>query len=544
MPFKKQLGHPFDETERFESYLIDPLGTEFRPWDLYKVNVSFEGHEYTEDCAVHYYSYWQIHQLYAIRTNNSLRVLLNLQDPEIQQQVWHRKIPIDKMHWMKIPARRQVARGDFLGVNRWLDGLSMYVQRRLREKHITFHYEAVEEGHRRVLTGEPLRSYQKRCKQHAQTVVQLCQFSLDELYSFLKVLASLFFDYQDAGRTRLAEELSEDIWHLVELISFLEDKTFEEISRKVGRLSGHRKNALDVIFPNEIEDAKEDTLRTLDHRSQKYNQEMTRQEYHLDKADLEAFIAFLEQHDLSVFFQTITGLNRDWFKHTAFSANNLLIHLRNLSILVESVVKEIGRNSKCSAMRQEFLNAPKYGNDDDFADNWAKRFLLGMNETINQFKDAWGYTWTMDGSTATGYTMMGLAAGASPDGRLACTSLADGSLSPMAGTDSKGPTAVLNSAAKLPFLHTELFNQRFMPTFLEGANKELFAAYLKTWYEKGTIPHIQFNVVDSEELRDAKVKPEDHSELIVRVAGYSAHFVDLPDHSQDSIIERTVQAIT
>ncbi len=195
-------------------------------------------------------------------------------------------------------------------------------------------------------------------------------------------------------------------------------------------------------------------------------------------------------------------------------------------------------------MRQDFINAPKYGNDDDYADEWAKRFLVGMNETVSQFKDAWGYNWTMDGSTATGYTMMGLAAGASPDGRLACTSLADGSLSPMSGTDRNGPTAVLNSAGKLPFLHTELFNQRFMPTFLEGTNKELFTAYLKTWHSKGTIPHIQFNVVDSAELRDAQVKPEDHSELIVRVAGYSAHFVDLPNHTQDSIIERTEQAFT
>lgn len=194
-------------------------------------------------------------------------------------------------------------------------------------------------------------------------------------------------------------------------------------------------------------------------------------------------------------------------------------------------------------MRQDFLNAPKYGNDDDFADDRAVRFLAGMNETVGMFKDAWGYSWTMDGSTATGYTMMGLATGASPDGRLACTSLADGSLSPMAGTDTNGPTAVLNSAAKIPFMHTELFNQRFMPSFLEGANKELFAAYLKTWHAKGTIPHIQFNVVSSEELREAQVKPEEHAELIVRVAGYSAHFVDLPNHTQDSIIERTEQAL-
>ena len=58
------------------------------------------------------------------------------------------------------------------------------------------------------------------------------------------------------------------------------------------------------------------------------------------------------------------------------------------------------------------------------------------------------------------------------------------------------------------------------------------------------IPHIQFNVTGSEELREAKVKPEDHSDLIVRVAGYSAHFIDLTDHTQDSIIARTEQALS
>jgi formate C-acetyltransferase len=213
--------------------------------------------------------------------------------------------------------------------------------------------------------------------------------------------------------------------------------------------------------------------------------------------------------------------------------------------IMEELVQALDANwSGYDAMRQDFLNAPKYGNDDDFADDWAVRFLIGLDEAVGTVKDAWGYPFTLDGSTATGYTMMGLAAGASPDGRLACSSLADGSLSPMAGTDSEGPTAVLNSAAKMPYLHTELFNQRFMPTILERENKELFAAYLKTWHAKGTIPHIQFNVVSSEVLREAQVQPEKHSDLIVRVAGYSAHFIDLPDHSQDSIIERTEQALT
>ena len=81
-----------------------------------------------------------------------------------------------------------------------------------------------------------------------------------------------------------------------------------------------------------------------------------------------------------------------------------------------------------------------------------------------------------------------------------------------------------------------------MHQFLEGSNRDIFASYLGVWYEKD-IPHIQFNVVSSQELREAKVKPEAHSDLIVRVAGYSAHFIDLAESTQDSIIARTEQAL-
>ena len=83
-----------------------------------------------------------------------------------------------------------------------------------------------------------------------------------------------------------------------------------------------------------------------------------------------------------------------------------------------------------------------------------------------------------------------------------------------------------------------------MPQFMEGDNKKLFAEYLKEWYHKSTIPHIQFNVVSSDQLRDAQCNPEKHAELIVRVAGYSAHFVDLPLPTQESIINRTEQSFS
>ena len=195
------------------------------------------------------------------------------------------------------------------------------------------------------------------------------------------------------------------------------------------------------------------------------------------------------------------------------------------------------------AMRREFLNAPKYGNDDDYADDWAVKAVTRFEATLGKFRDAWGYPFISDGGTAAGYQTVGMACGATPDGRPAMSHLADGSRSPMAGADKNGPTATLNSAAKLPFLHSDLLNQRFMPAFITGKNRKLFANYLRVWFEKGTIPHIQFNVVDSAILRKAQERPEEYPNLQVRVAGYSAFWVDLPKGTQDSIIQRSEHSL-
>lgn len=194
-------------------------------------------------------------------------------------------------------------------------------------------------------------------------------------------------------------------------------------------------------------------------------------------------------------------------------------------------------------MRQDFLSAPKYGNDDDYADEWAVRTLTRVHDTVSQVKDAWGWPVTIDGSTAAAFQSTGLMCGATPDGRRSGTPLADGTISPMAGADKNGPTAVLNSVGKIPYMHSQLLNQKFMPQFLEGENKKLFAQYLREWYEKGTIPHVQFNVADSRVLRDAQEHPEKYTNLQVRVAGYSAFWIDLSRETQDSIIARTEQCL-
>ncbi len=193
--------------------------------------------------------------------------------------------------------------------------------------------------------------------------------------------------------------------------------------------------------------------------------------------------------------------------------------------------------------RQECINkVPKYGNDDDYVDMIARDVFHKSQEEVQKNCDIYGSPLFLEGSIAGAYWLWGRKTAATPDGRKAKDTLADGSGSPMAGRDKSGPTAVLNSVGKLsPPPWATLTNQRFMPQFLEGENKMIFAQYLKTFFDLG-IWHIQFNVVDDSTLLDAQEHPENYDDLIVRVAGFSAYFVDLSKFNQDQIIARTAQS--
>jgi pyruvate formate-lyase/glycerol dehydratase family glycyl radical enzyme len=191
-------------------------------------------------------------------------------------------------------------------------------------------------------------------------------------------------------------------------------------------------------------------------------------------------------------------------------------------------------------LRQKFLKAPKFGNDDDYADLIMREVTHRSEEEVEKSIDYYGCPCSFDGSIAGGYYPWGRKTGATPDGRRAKESLSDGVMSPMAGRDYKGPTAVIKSMSKITPTWSYLANQKFMPQFLEGENKKLFADYLRTWADLGNW-HIQFNVVDKETLLDAQARPEKYQSLVVRVAGYSAYFVDLTKGLQDDIIARTSQ---
>jgi pyruvate-formate lyase len=197
------------------------------------------------------------------------------------------------------------------------------------------------------------------------------------------------------------------------------------------------------------------------------------------------------------------------------------------------------------AIRQACLNAPKFGNDDEYADAVACEVHRLGEEAMETVKDRYGFANRGDGSAVSATYGLAIDTPATPDGRMNGEPFADSTLAPAPGRDKKGPTAVLNSCARIKAVETynHLLNQKFLPKFLEGDLKPAFISYLKTWKELG-IPHIQFNVVDKKTLVAAQEYPAKYAELIVRVAGFSAYFVDLSRGLQDHIIARKEQGLT
>jgi formate C-acetyltransferase len=195
-------------------------------------------------------------------------------------------------------------------------------------------------------------------------------------------------------------------------------------------------------------------------------------------------------------------------------------------------------------LRQMFLNAPKFGNDDDYVDLVARDVYLRTTQTFRSFKNIWGGPFLEDGTGgATYYNYSGLT-GATPDGRKDRDLFNDGTISPVTGTDKKGPTAVLKSVGKIDHerTFTNLLNQKFLPLYLSDEYKDAFAAYMRSFVNLG-IHHIQFNVVDRQILEDAMEHPENYGDLVVRVAGFSAYFTDLDEEVQEQIIARTEQVL-
>ena len=215
--------------------------------------------------------------------------------------------------------------------------------------------------------------------------------------------------------------------------------------------------------------------------------------------------------------------------------------------LVATVYNQVtgtsSENQKYRRIKELIDEVPKFGNDIPEVDAFARDVAYTYTKPLEKHKNPRGGMYQAGLYPVSANVPLGAQTGATPDGRLAGTPVADG-VSPSAGKDIYGPTASANSVSSLDHFiasNGTLFNMKFHPAALEGRQGlESFVALVRGYFDrKGS--HMQFNVVSRETLRDAQAHPENYKSLVVRVAGYSALFVTLSKSLQDDIINRTEQ---
>ncbi len=191
-------------------------------------------------------------------------------------------------------------------------------------------------------------------------------------------------------------------------------------------------------------------------------------------------------------------------------------------------------------MRSDFASQPKYGNNIPEVDAFVAEMYKLHADTCLSLPCVYGDTLKPNAISISAHQPGGAVTGATPDGRKGGEILADASLSPAHGTDTHGPIAVFQSAMRVdqdPYQGT-LMNMKFHPSALKTeSDLEKLGSMIQTYLTHGG-KHVQFNVVNKEELVDAKYHPKEHPELIVRVAGYSAYFTRLTTGIQDEVINR------
>ncbi|MCP1439547.1 formate C-acetyltransferase [Erwinia persicina] len=200
-------------------------------------------------------------------------------------------------------------------------------------------------------------------------------------------------------------------------------------------------------------------------------------------------------------------------------------------------------SQRFAEIRRILENTPCFGNDIDEVDLVARRCALIYCREVEKYRNPRGGQFQAGIYPVSANVLFGKDVGALPDGRLAKAPLADG-VSPRQGKDGSGPTAAASSVAKLDHFiasNGTLYNQKFLPSALAG-EKGLrnFGSLVRNYFDKKGM-HVQFNVVDRDTLLRAQKDPQQHQDLVVRVAGYSAQFVVLAKEVQDDIISRTEQ---
>ncbi|TLV05582.1 formate C-acetyltransferase [Klebsiella indica] len=247
-------------------------------------------------------------------------------------------------------------------------------------------------------------------------------------------------------------------------------------------------------------------------------------------------------------FSGVQGIGIANLSDSLHALKGMVFEQKRLSFAeLMAVLKANFQTPEGEQIRARLINRfEKYGNDIDEVDNISADLLRFYCKEVERYQNPRGGHFTPGSYTVSAHVPLGSVVGATPDGRLAGEQLADGGLSPMVGQDAQGPTAVLKSVSKLDnylLSNGTLLNVKFTPATLAGdSGLNKLADFLQA-FTRLKLQHIQFNVVNADTLREAQRRPQDFAGLVVRVAGYSAFFVELSQEIQDDIIRRTAHQL-
>ncbi|WP_048065614.1 hypothetical protein [Methanosarcina acetivorans] len=350
--FRNNIGdtitHPFDKVnEEWQKYLINP--NEIDEWENYEVNyIDADGKSWKTSKAENFYSYWQIYDIDSINEFRKRFLQIKL---DTETNKYYLTSGSENVERYKSKRENIVKMSAFECHRRFLCD---FIESYYRIKRIVYRQSA------EYLTEDEVNTFNEKITEMSRHILDKNDISIDELYKFLNKLCNLYFEYGSKEKNRLQKLVKSDIWHTVELISYVNGESWQDIALKIDNITRfgiyiytkEPKNVLEAIFPYESKEIKEKAMYHLDIRLKKYNENVLT-DYELNNNDLDNFILFLENNGLSHFLIFVVDANEEYFKYTYKSRRNIIFLLRNLGIFVEEITKMISLSSNNSGIENQ-----------------------------------------------------------------------------------------------------------------------------------------------------------------------------------------------
>ncbi len=352
------IYHPFDTEHGLREFFEDPRLTEFRSWKSFKFPIKEPDYVRQVSRAKHYYHYWQIHLLDALRRENTLNILGNFPKGETFDSLAKGVLPAGTFR-RSLSTGYYIRSSDIRKIENHYELLSKYVLADKREFQTSARKHGIQEGGRHVIPPPESRKYRERCKAYGIKLLSGSRYSEDDWLSFLRTLCNLYVEYEQYERSLMAKELKKDIYDLLDLIAGVFGLEETVINARVGYpvYGGSRNTLLEIVFPNLLKEAKDDAIQFLEQRRGGFNAKVT-SDYQLEVQDVRDLCEYLEAKGLWLVFRTLKEVDREWWEWSPFQTVNLFTCLRSLAVSIEDLIKNIGAETPKADIASRFVNGP------------------------------------------------------------------------------------------------------------------------------------------------------------------------------------------